>query len=246
MRYLILSDIHSNKDALDAVLESAEDKNYEEICCLGDVVGYGAEPNGVTDWVRENVPYVIRGNHDKTCCGLEEATSFNAVARLAVEWTLETLTAENRDYLLNLAQGPMTQNGFLMAHGSVADEDEYVVDPYDALMQFPHVEGRLVFFGHTHLQGGFILWGEDGQLGYESIGPVPTTVETTAGRSYLINPGSVGQPRDLNWKAAYAVFDSEQQRVEYYRCEYPLESAQKKIRDAGLPGALASRLAEGR
>ena len=140
----------------------------------------------------------------------------------------------------------MTQNGFLMAHGSVADEDEYVVDPYDALMQFPHVEGRLVFFGHTHLQGGFILWGEDGRLGYEPIGPAPNTVETTPGRSYLINPGSVGQPRDLNWKAAYAVFDSETQRVEYYRCEYPLESAQKKIRDAGLPGALASRLAEGR
>ena len=246
MRYLILSDIHSNKDALDAVLESAEDKHYEEICCLGDIVGYGAEPNEVTDWVRENVPCVIRGNHDKACCGLEEATSFNAVARLAAEWTLETLTPENRDYLLNLAQGPMSRNGFLMAHGSVADEDEYVVDPHDALMQFPRVEGRLVFFGHTHLQGGFILWAEDGRLGYESIGPAATTVETTAGRGYLINPGSVGQPRDLNWKAAYAVFDSAQQRVEYYRCEYPLESAQQKIRDAGLPGALASRLAAGR
>ncbi len=245
MRYLILSDIHGNKEGLEAVLHHAEG-DYDEICCLGDIVGYGADPNAVTDWVRENVSQVIRGNHDKACCGLEDASTFNVIARLAVQWTEEQLTPENRKYLMGLPQGPMVFNGFLMVHGSIIDEDEYVVDPYDAVMQYPYVEGRLVFFGHTHLQGGFILWGEEGHVAHQTIRPESGSVQTSTGRSYLVNPGSVGQPRDFNWKVGYAIFDSEKQVVEYRRCSYEIETTQEKIREAGLPGALASRLSEGR
>ena len=245
MRYLILSDIHSNKESLEAVLDHAEG-DYDEIGCLGDIVGYGADPNAVTEWIRENVSHVIRGNHDKACCGLEDASTFNVIARLAVQWTQENLTPENREYLTGLSRGPLVLNGFVMVHGSIIDEDEYVIDPYDAMMQYPYVEGRLVFFGHTHLQGGFILWGEDGHIAHETVGPDSGEIQTSAGRSYLINPGSVGQPRDFNWKAGYAIFDSEKQVVEYRRCPYAIETTQAKIRDAGLPGALATRLSEGR
>ncbi len=245
MRYLILSDIHSNWEALDAVLREAEG-GYQEICCLGDIVGYGADPNAVTDWVRENVKHIIRGNHDKACCGLEDPVMFNPVARRAVEWTLDGLTAKNRKYLRNLPQGPLEIDGFLMVHGSILDEDEYVIDPSDAQYQFPHAEGRLVFFGHTHVQGGFLLWDLNANGPGKQAELDADAVRIVKGRTQLINPGSVGQPRDLVWQAGYAVFDSDRQLVEFRRCAYDLATAQQKIRDAGLPAALAERLALGR
>jgi predicted phosphodiesterase len=245
MRYLILSDIHANWEALRAVLESA-DGRYDKIVCLGDVVGYGADPNPVIDWVRGHVKDVIRGNHDKACCGLEDTITFNPVARRAAEWTMSELTPENREYLRLLARGPLEVDGFLMVHGSVLDEDEYLIDPYDAVFQFPHVEGRLVFFGHTHVQGGFLLWdaAERGQPAQsKSQGDV---LRIVPGTTQLINPGSVGQPRDFVWQAGYAIYDSGRQIVEFQRCDYDISTAQQKIRDAGLPPALADRLALGR
>ncbi len=245
MRYLVLSDIHSNWEALQDVLRDAEGL-YEEICCLGDIVGYGADPNPVIEWVRENVPQVIRGNHDKACCGLDDLTLFNPVARAAAEWTLRVLTPDNRDYLSSLTKGPMEVNGFLMVHGSILDEDEYLIDPDDALPQFEQAGGRLVFFGHTHIQGGFLRW-ETGQRSEMSESNLRgKRLRFVEGRGHLLNPGSVGQPRDSQWQAGYALYDSDDKVVEFRRCPYDIAAAQRKIRDAGLPGALADRLAQGR
>ena len=245
MQYLILSDIHSNWEGLEAVLQHAEG-SYDEICCLGDVVGYGADPNAVTDWVRKNVKHVIRGNHDKACCGLEDPVMFNPVARQAAEWTLQNLTDENRDYLYNLRKGPLELNDFVMVHGSIVDEDEYVVDPRQAAAQFPLLQGRLAFFGHTHVQGGFLLSADDCRVIQNNADNDNATLSIVAGDTPLLNPGSVGQPRDLNWKSGYVFYHSEQRVVEFRRCAYDLENAQRKIREAGLPPALADRLAYGR
>jgi predicted phosphodiesterase len=245
MRYLILSDIHANWEALRAVLESAAGR-YDKVVCLGDVVGYGADPNAVIGWIRDNVTDVIRGNHDKACCGLEDTITFNPVARRAAEWTMNALTPENMEYLRKLARGPLEVDGFVMVHGSILDEDEYLIDPYDALFQFPHAEGRLVFFGHTHVQGGFLLWDAGDPADRAANKTQGDVLRIVRGTTQLINPGSVGQPRDFVWQAGYAIYDSERQLVEFQRCDYDLATAQQKIRDAGLPPALADRLALGR
>ncbi len=249
MRYLILSDIHANLEALQAVVRDAEGE-YETIVCLGDVVGYGADPNAVCEWVRENTSFVIRGNHDKACCGIEEPLLFNPVARYAVEWTNENLTKENREWLRELPIGPADVKDFIMAHGSVLDEDEYLIDAQDAANQFPHVLGRVVFFGHTHVQGGFFL--RTAEANGNGNGPVhdadeaPNELSLRPSDTALINPGSVGQPRDLTWESGYALYDSGKRRVEYRRCPYDVTTSQKKILDAGLPAALAERLSIGR
>ncbi len=243
MRYLILSDIHANLEALEAVVEHAAGA-YDEAVCLGDLVGYGADPNAVTDWVRENCSQVIRGNHDKACCGLEEPTLFNPMARFAVEWTYGKLTEDNRRWLRELPRGPVKRDSFVMVHGSVLDEDEYLIDAYDAAGQFPHMAGKLVFFGHTHVQGGFFLRSVNG-AGFNSEA-CPEALSFREGDSLLVNPGSVGQPRDLVWTAAYAIYDAEQRRIFYRRCDYRVQDAQEKIRRAGLPESLAKRLGVGR
>ena len=248
MQYLIISDIHANLEALEAVMRDAEGQ-YETIVCLGDVVGYGADPNPVCEWVRGNADVVIRGNHDKACCGLEDPVLFNPVARYAVEWTHENLTAENRDWLRDLVAGPVDVRDFIIAHGSVLDEDEYLIDAQDAANQFPHILGRIVFFGHTHVQGGFFLRTSEATNG--SGAPpvedeVPNSVALRSSDTALINPGSVGQPRDLAWESGYALFDSDKRRVDYRRCPYDVTASQKKILEAGLPAALAERLSIGR
>lgn len=244
MRYLILSDIHANKEALAAVVKHAGG-GYDRIVCLGDVVGYGADPNAVCDWVRENCAAVIRGNHDKACCGLEEPTFFNPMARHAVLWTFDQLTEENRTYLRELPRGPVDLEAFVIVHGSIRDEDEYLLELRDAAPQFEHAIGRLVFFGHTHVQGGFFLRGVNGSS--PAVSPEgPTELTVREGDTLLVNPGSVGQPRDLMWEAAYAVYDSGSGRLDYRRCAYDVATAQQKILDAGLPESLADRLVLGR
>jgi predicted phosphodiesterase len=243
MRYLILSDIHANLEALEAVLERSNG-HYDSIVCLGDVVGYGADPNAVTDWVRANCAVVIRGNHDKVCCGLEDPSFFNPVAREAAEWTYRELTDENRAYLSALPQGPAELDDFAIVHGSLLDEDEYLLDPHDAIPQFAHATRPVVFFGHTHVQGGFFLRGEAGRIEESPLSPAELRLRPD--ETSLINPGSVGQPRDLVWEAGFACFDAVRNVVEFGRCPYDIGKAQGKIRAAGLPPILADRLAMGR
>ena len=245
MRYLVLSDIHSNWEALQAVV-SAADGLYERIVCLGDLVGYGADPNPVVDWVRDHVVAVIRGNHDKACSGKEGLEWFNEIARDAALWTLRQLNEPNLAYLLGLRKGPLEADGMTLVHGSILDEDEYVVSPREAANVFPYLDGKITFFGHTHLQGGFVQ--SKGRL--MAIRPKPNRgpqyLELRPDDKYLVNPGSVGQPRDGDWRAAFVVYDSEQGRLDFHRLEYDVVTAQRKIVEAGLPVHLAARLAVGR
>jgi predicted phosphodiesterase len=246
VRYLIVSDLHANLEALDAVLRDA-DGRYDRAICCGDLVGYGADPNPVTDWARANCAVVVRGNHDRASSGLDDLEWFNPVARIAAVWTLENLSAGNADYIRNLPQGPILVDGFQVVHGSPYDEDEYVLAAVEAGQAFGYLEARLAFFGHTHVQGGFI-WN---QSRVETIGRTGARsdrqhMEIDPECAYLVNPGSVGQPRDGDPRAAYAVYDSGAHMLTYFRAVYDVEAAQKKIREVGLPAILADRLSVGR
>ena len=246
MRYLIVSDLHANWQALQAVVRDAEGR-HEQILCCGDLIGYGGDPNPVVEWVRENCQVVVRGNHDKACTGLDDLEWFNPVARQAALWTQQALSAENADYVRNLPKGPLMVENFEVVHGSPADEDEYVLAAEEAVQAFNYLERRISFFGHTHVQGGFI-WNHS---------RVETIARTTPRNdrqvmeidpecAYMINPGSTGQPRDGDPRAAYALFDSGAQMVTYKRVSYDIETAQQQIRNSGLPPILADRLTMGR
>lgn len=241
MRYLILSDIHSNWEALEAVIEATKG-TYDRALCCGDLVGYGPDPNPVVDWVRTNCQVVIRGNHDRAAVGLEDLEWFNPIARTAAEWTLKTLTPVNRDYILRLPQGPVAVDGFLLAHGSPLDEDEYLVHATEAAHQFPYVSHNLTFIGHTHLQGGFAWNGKRAT----QVCRAPQECQLDGETQYFINPGSVGQPRDSNPQAAYVIYEPEKRFVKFGRVPYDVGAVQKKIRDAGLHTTLADRLSLGR
>lgn len=245
MRYLILSDLHANLEALEAVMDDAGGA-YDQIICCGDVVGYGADPNPVSDWSRIHLNAIVRGNHDKACVGLQDLEWFNPVARQSALWTQVNLTADNSAYLRELPKGPNPVDGFQILHGSPLDEDEYLVTVEDAASQSSYLDRMASFFGHTHLQGGFLCH----RNGIKRIAQVPSNIaehalELDPDSLYLINPGSVGQPRDNDPRAAYAFYIPEERVVFYRRVTYDVKAAQKKIRDAGLPELLAQRLAAG-
>ncbi len=244
MRYLILSDIHANWEALEAVLREAGGE-YDAILCLGDLVGYGADPNRVVQWARAHLAAVVRGNHDKAAVGLASLEWFNEAARQAAEWTASLLTPENHAYLRNLPRGPLEMEDFQLVHGHPADEDEYLFEMVPRDIR-PWLRCRTIFFGHTHYQGGFEL----SYAAARAIRAVPSgetrlVLELDPRHHYLINPGSVGQPRDGDPRAAYAIYDVDAGCVELRRCTYPVEVAQAKILRAGLPRVLAERLAVG-
>lgn len=246
MRNLILSDIHANWEALQAVLADAEGK-YDRILCCGDVVGYGANPNEVTEWVRANVASCVRGNHDKAAAGLEDLEWFNPFARESALWTQAVITNENLTFLRLLERGPLRLGRLQILHGSPVDEDEYLVGREDARQVAYYLDVPYSFFGHTHLQGGF-AYHRNGVL----VIPRPAKqerrkgVELEAGVYYLINAGSVGQPRDTDPRAAYALYTEGEPLVMLCRAAYDIESAKKKIIAAGLPVFLADRLDAGR
>lgn len=248
MRYLIISDIHGNLEALDAVIGAMKPLGYDKVLVLGDLVGYGADPNAVIDRVRELDPHmVIRGNHDKVAAGLDDGESFNAVARSAVLWTYEALTPDNRDYLTRLPPGPQVIDDLLeICHGTPFDEDVYLFDDLDALRAFESASRPVCLFGHTHVAVGFRY--ADSALEIVA-GPGDTAglrLDFTPEARYLINAGSVGQPRDGDPRAGAAIVDVDARQIELFRIPYPIEEAQRKIRLAGLPEVLAKRLSLGR
>jgi predicted phosphodiesterase len=246
VRYLIISDLHANLEALHAVLAQSAG-GYDRALCCGDLVGYGADPNPVCDWVRLNCAVVVRGNHDRGSTGQDDLEWFNPVARHAAMWTQQALSSENAGYILGLPQGPLTVEAFQIFHGSPYDEDEYVVAAGEADQAFDYLETRVAFFGHTHMQGGFI-WNQSRveTIRRPSLRTHRQLLEIDPACGYLINPGSVGQPRDGDPRAAYAIYDSEAGMVAYYRVKYDVEGAQKSILAAGLPPILADRLSAGR
>jgi predicted phosphodiesterase len=237
--YLILSDVHSNREALEAVIQDARGL-YDRIVCLGDIVGYGADPNFTAEWMRAHSATAIRGNHDKLCVGLDAPEVYNAAARISAVWTRQALTASNAAYLSNLPRGPLRVGDFDLVHGSPADEDEYVIHAGDAAMVVDFLDASLTLFGHTHVQGGFLFT----RRGIKRLIP-DGVLELEPDYRYLLNPGSVGQPRDLNPKAAYALYTPENRTVEFRRVKYDITTAAQKILDAGLPNVLAARLYEG-
>jgi diadenosine tetraphosphatase ApaH/serine/threonine PP2A family protein phosphatase len=247
VRYLVLTDIHANLEALDTCLEHARGRGFDETLVLGDLVGYGADPDAVIDRVVELHPLaVVRGNHDKVAVGLDQAEGFNTVARSAAIWTLDTLTEEHRTWLAELPAGPREVDELVqICHGSPFDEDAYIFDELDAVRAVKVSTRQLCLFGHTHYPMTFELSANS----FESSGPSTageTMLVLKARSKYLVNPGSVGQPRDGDPRAAYAIVDVEKKCVELYRLAYPVEEAQAKVIRAGLPEVLAQRLAVGR
>ena len=251
MRILLLSDIHANLEALDACLAAAPP--HDLVVNLGDIVGYGASPNEVTERSRELGDVFVRGNHDKAATGLMDLEDFNPMAASAAIWTRDQLTPGNLEWLRALPHGPVSLPGFpeiQLVHGSPNDEDEYVVSLGDALAPLVALAVPLTFFGHTHLQGGFFANGSaaDGyRPEYRTVGKAESVAfQLKPHGRYLINPGSVGQPRDGDWRGAFALYDSDAQIVHFHRAPYNLKAAQDRIFDAGLPSRLATRLAAGR
>jgi len=245
VRYLILSDIHGNWEALQAVAEHSRG-DYDRVLCCGDLVGYGADPNLTVEWIRNNAAGVVRGNHDKACSGLDDLEWFNPVARAAAEWTSQTLTPENVNYLRGLPKGPLAVNSFQILHGSPLDEDDYLISSFSVTQIRAYLEKQVSLFGHTHLQGGFLCH----RNGVKRIEKMPADEDSLVLRIepdvwYLINPGSVGQPRDGDARAAYALYDPGARLVDYRRTPYDIARAKRKIIGAGLPDVLANRLDTG-
>jgi predicted phosphodiesterase len=247
MRYLVLSDIHSNLEALDAALRASAGQ-YDAVLVLGDLVGYGADPNAVVDRVRGLEPAaIVRGNHDKVAAGLDDAEDFNPMARSAAHWTRESLTPQTLEFLRDLPVGPrLIDDTIEICHGSPLDEDLYVVADIDAARSIAVARAPVCLFGHTHVALSARMDNER-RLEIDLPQGHPEFATAIEGDSkYLINPGSVGQPRDGDARAAYAIADLDKKVVTLYRVAYPIEAAQKKILDAGLPPMLAYRLGMGR
>jgi diadenosine tetraphosphatase ApaH/serine/threonine PP2A family protein phosphatase len=242
VRYLILSDPHANLQALDAVLRDASAVGYDQVVVLGDLVGYGADPGDVIDRTLALDPVaLIRGNHDKVCAGLETPALFNDAARLSVEWTRSVLSARHLEILAALPKGPLQlADGITMCHGAPFDEDYYVLGPHDAERAAASATEPLCLFGHTHVPTVFVVTSS----GPEVVDPQGEVAISPGPR--LINVGSVGQPRDGDPRAAYGVLDTLAGVVIFRRVDYDVNSAQHRIRAAGLPDWLADRLSFGR
>jgi predicted phosphodiesterase len=247
MRYLVLTDIHANLEALDTCLADAALQGYDATLVLGDIVGYGPDPNAAVERIEALHPAaMIRGNHDKVACGLEQPEGFNAVARRAALWTFETLSPENKRWLAALPKGPVVVDDTIqICHGSPVDEDAYLFDELDAVRALKMSARPLCLFGHTHYPVTFALTnGRVDTIGGPHSLDGPLVLQE--GAKYLMNPGAVGQPRDGDARAAYAIADTTAKRVDLFRLDYPIETTQAKVTKAGLPDVLAHRLAVGR
>jgi len=245
MRYLVLSDVHANLEALTAVLDAAAGE-WERVLVLGDLVGYGADPNAVIDRVRAlPVSALVRGNHDKVAAGLAPTDSFNHIARKAIEWTAGVLTPENRQWLEAMPAGPIAVDGLTeICHGAPWDEDAYLFDERDIEREAPRLQRTLYLFGHTHVPSVFRIGST-----VEAMLPLrgercQITIEPH--HRYLVNCGAVGQPRDGDPRAAYGLLDTGTEALTIVRAAYDIAGAQARITGAGLPSVLAQRLSVGR
>lgn len=247
MRLLVLSDIHANLTALEAALAAAAG-SWERVVCLGDVVGYGPDPNEVTSLIRELGATTIRGNHDKAVTDLMATDDFNPVAKAAVNWSRSQLSNENLDWLAALPQGPREAEGVVLVHGAFQDEDEYVFTPSQALEGLLDSTLPVTFYGHTHHQGGFSY--QDSLLEVLQLHPRDgeerSALRIESDKRYLLNPGSIGQPRDGDPRAGFAIADLQHGVVEFWRIPYDIEKVQERMRRAKLPEPLALRLTVGR
>ena len=240
MRFAIFSDLHANLEATQAVLADAHQKECTQFICLGDLVGYNANPHECVEIVRALDCPTVKGNHDEQACLTESSRDFNELAEQAINWTRAHLTAADKEWLGDLRLTRQVRD-FTIVHATLDTPAEwgYVFNNLDAEASFTYQHTTICFFGHTHVAGAFI---RDG--GVKRVKTEQLTIE--AGKKYFINTGSVGQPRDGDPRAAYCIYDTECEVVEQRRVKYDLRTAQKKIIQGGLPRLLAERLELGR
>ncbi len=248
MLYLIFSDVHGNLEAYKRMLKAAERINPDAFVCLGDIVGYGPNPNETIDRTKKlkNL-FIIRGNHDKVAAGLDSTESFNPVARKAIIWTKKKLKDKNKEYLKKLPKGPLLiDNKFTIFHGSYFDEDYYIFNPFDAILSLQNAPTRISFFGHTHIPIVFKFTPSD-KLEIITITTMKNKLEIKLNSKsyYLINPGSIGQPRDRNQKISFITYDTKKKTITFYRYKYPFQNTALKILKQKLPRFLAERLGKG-
>ncbi len=240
MKYAILGDIHANLEALVAVRKDALEQGATHFACVGDIVGYNANPVECVDIVREMNCVTVRGNHDHYCSGTDELTGFHPLAADVVNWTRSQLRPDQLEYLRSLKYVLPVQS-FTLVHSTLDNPEMwgYVFDKLEADANFNYQYTSVCFFGHTHVPLAFEKT-FDVKFGlYEKI-------KITLGRKYFINVGSVGQPRDRDPRSAYVLFDTQRGEVTLRRLAYDVQKTQRRIREAGLPAALAERLADGR
>jgi predicted phosphodiesterase len=241
MKYAIIADIHANLEALNTVLADIKNQNCTHVACLGDVVGYNANPKECLDIVRAmNVP-VVKGNHDEYCSTENDLEGFNPHAAEAINWTRDQLTPEDRQWLRDLKYMRLVTS-FTLVHATLDQPQRwgYVFDKLAAAASFTYQNTSVCFFGHTHVPLAFVK--DAGQV----RGGTYSKFKIEPGKKYFINVGSVGQSRDGVPKATYVVYDMQEQSIELRRLDYDMATTQKKILDAGLPARLAERLALGR
>ena len=240
MRLAIFSDVHANLEAFEAVLQDAETNHSTQYVCLGDVVGYNANPHECAERIRNMDCPIVKGNHDEQASLVESSRDFNELAEHAIEWTRENLTEEDTEWLRALRLERQVRD-FSIVHATLDPPAQwgYVFNNLDAAASFTYQHTTVCFFGHTHVPMAFIR--DDG---VRRVNVDQLRIDN--GKKYFINTGSVGQPRDGDWRAAYCIYDTEKNVVEQHRVKYDLPTAQSKIVKAGLPRLLAERLAIGR
>jgi predicted phosphodiesterase len=240
MRFAVLSDIHGNLEALEAVLADARAQDCTHFVCLGDIVGYNANPSECVQIIQELECPVVKGNHDEQASIVASTEGFNELAEEAIGWTREHLSDADKAWLADLRLTRQVRD-FTIVHATLDTPEQwgYVFNDLDAIASFTYQHTSLCFFGHTHWPTAFV---RDDNVRRITTGQIVLA----AGKKYFINAGSVGQPRDRDWRAAYCIYHCERNVVEQRRVEYDLDTTQRKIREAGLPERLADRLAQGR
>jgi predicted phosphodiesterase len=247
MRVAFISDIHSNLEALQAVLDEIDSEDIATIINLGDLVGYNANPKECVDLVRKRQIVSILGNHDQAATDLEHAESFNIIAYQAIKWTLRSLNDKHKHFLEKLDHTRLLWNRYLLFHGAPGNPEAYISFLFQAKKAFNYMRKQTVgvrigFFGHTHKRA---VWQRDVRGKVSTVELSDNTLILDPEQMYLINPGSVGQPRQHNWKASYLIFTNEPETIEFRSVSYDLHTTQDKIRQARLPEYLAERLADG-
>ena len=240
MKIALFGDIHANLEALEAVLADSKEQGCDSYICLGDVVGYNADPLACLEKVRAMGCPVVKGNHDEDAGGEHSLEMMNPVAAEALQWTREQLNAEQREWLARMRMVRQVSD-FTIVHSTLDQPNawNYVTNKFDAMSNFSYQFTQVCFHGHTHVPRVFIRSARVQEVKADSIVIEP-------GMKYFINAGSVGQPRDGDWRSSYCIYDTDTQTVFFRRLEYDIKTAQDKIIAAGLPEVLASRLAEGR
>jgi len=240
MRIALFGDIHANLEALEAVLADAAQQGVTDYVCLGDVVGYNADPAACLERVKAMGCPTVKGNHDEDASGTHSLDAMNPVAAAALQWTREQLSEEQRQWLRRLRMVRQIED-FTVVHSTLDQPANwnYVTNRFDAMANFSYQFTQVCFHGHTHVPRVYMKSDKVQEVAAEQV-------QIEEGAKYFINAGSVGQPRDGDWRAAYVIYDLEKRQVTFRRVEYDIATTQKKILDAGLPEMLAHRIAEGR